>query len=114
MQTSKDKESSTSPGRLESLYDLSEEELLEYELADEDFTLCEEEEEEWRQYDEEVQQFKDLMLECCSDATSSSSKPKINCESDLPESGLLDLLVPSQAECLEGLVDVLSFREAGC
>ncbi|CAJ1334076.1 unnamed protein product [Effrenium voratum] len=111
MQTSKDKESSTSPGRLESLYDLSEEELLEYELADEDFTLCEEEEEEWRQYDEEVQQFKDLMLECCSDATSSSSKPKINCESDLPESGLLDLLVPSQAECLEGLVDVLSFRE---
>lgn len=28
----------------------------------------------------QVQQFKDLMLECCSDATSSSSKPKINCD----------------------------------
>eukprot|EP00434_Breviolum_minutum_P035938 symbB.v1.2.031826.t1/scaffold3738.1/size51178/3 len=55
-------------------YDASEEELLSYDLADEDFSLCEEEEEEWRQYDEEVTQFKKLVLECGSDPMSSSSR----------------------------------------
>lgn len=42
--------------------ELSEEELLEYELAEEDLDIGEAEEEEWRRYDEEVQQFRDLVL----------------------------------------------------
>eukprot|EP00930_Biecheleria_cincta_P084174 TRINITY_DN73662_c0_g1_i1.p1 TRINITY_DN73662_c0_g1~~TRINITY_DN73662_c0_g1_i1.p1 ORF type:complete len:784 (-),score=120.89 TRINITY_DN73662_c0_g1_i1:33-2384(-) len=43
---------------------LSEEELLASELDDEDLLLGEEEEEEWRQYDEEVRQFQQLMTDC--------------------------------------------------
>lgn len=68
------KEEQTPDLKVQLPYDLSEEELLSFELADEDFSLCEEEEEEWRQYDEEVSQFKKLVLECGSDPTSSSSR----------------------------------------
>lgn len=69
---------------------LSEEEVVSYELADEDFSLCEEEDEEWRQYDEEVSQFKKLVLECGSDLSSSSRSafsrlgPSIRDSQDLP------------------------------
>lgn len=68
------KEEQTPDLKVQLPYDLSEEELLSFELADQDFSLCEEEEEEWRQYDEEVSQFKKLVLECGSDPTSSSSR----------------------------------------
>lgn len=49
---------------ISSLDGLSEEELLASELDDEDLLLGEEEEEEWRQYDEEVRQFEQLMTDC--------------------------------------------------
>ncbi|CAE7390256.1 unnamed protein product [Symbiodinium natans] len=74
--TKEDSDSIRSPVELQQRlpYDLSEEELLEFELADEDLSLCEEEEAEWREYDEEVQQFRELMLQCGADPTSSSSR----------------------------------------
>lgn len=43
------------------LTELTEEELLEFELAEEDLCMEEEEEEEWRKYDEEVKKFQELM-----------------------------------------------------
>lgn len=104
-------------------YDASEEELLSYDLADEDFSLCEEEEEEWRQYDEEVTQFKKLVLECGSDPMSSSSRSAFaNCgltqTHDSPDAdlrGLLDgpcheALLPNESrEALDGQSKPLSF-----
>eukprot|EP00931_Biecheleriopsis_adriatica_P077056 TRINITY_DN50693_c0_g1_i1.p1 TRINITY_DN50693_c0_g1~~TRINITY_DN50693_c0_g1_i1.p1 ORF type:complete len:823 (-),score=126.05 TRINITY_DN50693_c0_g1_i1:24-2150(-) len=79
-----------------SLDSLSEEELLAFELADEDLSLCEEEEEEWRQYDEEVSQFRQLMLDCGADPTSPSASSSSKFSSDVG-AGLDDLLESTSA-----------------
>jgi len=61
------------------LEELSEEELLAFELAEEDLDLEEDEEEEWRQYDEEVRCIREIMAVTDSGfaASSSSSAPAV-------------------------------------
>ncbi|CAE8729476.1 unnamed protein product, partial [Polarella glacialis] len=107
----------SSAARVPTLEDLSEEELLELELFDDgDIDFGEEEEEEWRQYDEEVRQFRELMDDSLATGSSFSSS-LLNGSSSGPEhSAASEPSSPStqgaRAEAVQSLDELLQSTSA--